>query len=195
MILIPKSNATLPFVITDFSTYAAVLLDLDGTVYYEEHPLPGAVEFIQKLRNTGISFACLSNSTTSPARIKDRLSAMGVEMEVERIYSAAAAAADYVMHHFQRKPRPRIFNLATEGVQELLDGKVDWVASDAEPCDAVIIGAPSNEMVSEPRQRLALSLLRKGAAAIGVCADRLYPSPRGFEFGSGAHTMLLTYAA
>jgi len=40
-----------------------------------------------------------------------------------------------------------------------------------------------------------LALLRNGADLIGVCADRIYPSPRGIEFGSGAFCQFLAYAA
>jgi ribonucleotide monophosphatase NagD (HAD superfamily) len=89
---------------------------------------------------------------------------------------------------------PRIFNLATEGVQELLEGRVNWVESESEVCDAVIIGAPANAMATEPRQRIALQLVRHGALPVGCCADRIYPSPRGLEFGSGAMTSMLCYA-
>ena len=33
---------TLPRVLIDFDAFEAVLLDLDGTIYHEEHALPGA---------------------------------------------------------------------------------------------------------------------------------------------------------
>jgi phospholysine phosphohistidine inorganic pyrophosphate phosphatase len=77
----------------------------------------------------------------------------------------------------------------------MLQGRGQWVQTDAEDCDAVIIGAPANQFANFDRQRIALSLLRKGALAVGVCADRIYPSPRGLEFGSGALTLMLAYAA
>jgi HAD superfamily hydrolase (TIGR01450 family) len=179
----------------DFSKYQSVLLDLDGTVYHEDHPLPGAVDLIRQLQNRRQNFACLSNSTSSPMRVVERLAAMGVEIEPDRIYTAAAATADYVMQRIKTSPRPRVYNLATEGIQEMLEGLVDWVATDSEPCDAVIVGAPANFYAHEERQRMALRLLRKGALALGICADRVYPSPRGLEFGSGALAKMLAYAA
>jgi 4-nitrophenyl phosphatase len=179
----------------DLFHYQAVLLDLDGTIYHEDHPLAGAVDLIHLLQTRKLNFACLSNSTTSPARIVTRLARMGVDLQPDRIYTAALASVDYVMQHMKTSPRPRVFNLATEGVAEMLEGRVDWVSTDAEPCDAVIIGAPANAFATEERQRLALRLLRKGALAVGICADRLYPSPRGLEFGSGALAHMLGYAA
>jgi ribonucleotide monophosphatase NagD (HAD superfamily) len=59
----------------------------------------------------------------------------------------------------------------------------------------VIAGAPANVYATEERQRIGLGLLRAGSDLIGVCADRVYPSPRGIEFGSGAFCSFLAYAA
>jgi HAD superfamily hydrolase (TIGR01450 family) len=177
----------------DLSKFEVVLLDLDGTVYHEDHPLPGAVELIRKFQREQRRFACLSNSAASPLRVMGRLQKMGVDVPPDAIYTAAAAACDYVLQHFG--PRPRVFNLATESVQEMLDGMVDWVQTGGEPCDVVIAGSPSNVYATEERQRTALLLLRHNAALVGLCADRVYPSPRGLEFGSGSQCAMLSYAA
>src|SRR5688572_29355579 len=118
---------------------------------------------------------------------------MGATVDPGHIYTAAAAAVDYVLDRFP--PRPRVFNLSTDGVYEMLDGKVDWVQSSKEECDIVLAGVMTNVHATEDRQRTALNLLRAGAALVGICADRLYPSPRGIEFGSGAFNAMLAYAA
>ncbi|WP_428940756.1 HAD-IIA family hydrolase [Fontivita pretiosa] len=182
----------------DLAKYDAVLLDLDGTVYHEDHPLPGAVQLIRALQEAGRRFACLSNSAASPLRVMDRLHLMGVDLEPDQIYTAAAAACDYVLEEYARPGRqPRVFNLATESVQEMLQGMVEWVQTAGEPCDVVLAGAPSNVYATEERQRIALQLLRRGSgtALVGLSADRVYPSPRGLEFGSGALCAMLSYAA
>jgi len=182
----------------DLNGCRAVLLDLDGTLYHEDDALPGGADLVRALRRRPIPFACLSNSTTSPQRVIERLSNMDIDVRPEQIYTAAVAAADYVLDRFgspDGSKRPRIFNLATEGIRELLDGRVTWVQSADEPCDAVIVGAPANVMATEPRQRMALLLVRHGAVPVGICADRMYPSARGLEFGSGALTSMLCYAA
>lgn len=180
----------------DYSLYDAVLLDLDGTIYHEDHVLPGAPELIARLQREGRNFACLSNSTSSPARIGVRLARMGMDIPPQRIYTAAAATCDYALEHFAANGRQaRIYNLATEGVQDLLDSKVRWVNSADESCDAIIVGAPVNLYGGEDRQLTAIHLLRQGAALLGICADRLFPSPRGIEIGTGAFSHMLAYAA
>jgi 4-nitrophenyl phosphatase len=128
---------------------------------------------------------------------------MGVDLEPDAIYTAAAAACDYVIQAFPRapgaepaqRPKPRVYNIATESVREMLENSVDWVQTGGEPCDVVVSGAPSNVYATQERQRTALELLRHGAALVALCADRVYPSPRGIEFGSGAHAAMLGYAA
>ena len=171
----------------------AVLLDLDGTIYHDEHPLPGAVDLVHRLQKRQIKFACLSNSTTSPLRVMERLLRMGIDIDPSNIYTAAAATADYVLATYP--DRPRIFNVATEGVQEMLDGLVDWVETGGEPCSAIVVGNQNNAYVTEERLRIALQLARKGAHVIGISADRVFPSARGIEFGCGALTQMLAYGA
>lgn len=182
----------------DFSPYHAVLLDLDGTLCHEDHALPGAVELVTRLQREQKRFAILTNSCDSPLRVMQRLERMGLDVEPDVIYTAAAAACDYVLLTYGKNPearKPRVFNLATESVYEMLEGMVEWVTDPTQQCDAIISGAPANAHATEERRRTALLLARHGAAIVGCCADRLYPSPRGIEFGSGALTWMLSYAA
>lgn len=181
---------------TDLSKFEAVLLDLDGTVYHEEHALPGAMELIRRLQGHRRKYACLTNSTSSPQRVSARLKRMGVEVDPNHIYTAAAATADYVLERYGRDSlTPRVFNLSTEGVAEMLEGKVQWIERENEMCDAVICGVPLNVFATDERRRAGMLLLRKGAALVAICADRIYPSPRGLEFGVGAMAAMLAYAA
>jgi len=180
----------------DFSPYSAVFLDLDGTVYHETNVLPGAVELVNRLKESNIKFACLTNSGASPLHVMETLETMGIDIDPDNIYTAAAAACDYVMEHFASAThKPRIFNLATQSCHEMLEGSVDWVGAMDEPCDAVIIAGPLNKYANFERQRIALELARRGARIIGLCADRVYPSPRGIEFGAGSLTWMIAYGA
>jgi HAD superfamily hydrolase (TIGR01450 family) len=176
----------------ELEKFDAVLLDLDGTIYHEEHALPGAVELIEKLRGMGKAFACLTNSTMSPEGISARLRRMGVNLAPEDIYSAAAASADYVLKHFAAQ---RVFNLASEGMHDLLHGKVRWVEEAKEGCDVVVVGTPNSHYAGPERSRTAMIMLRGGAKMVALCADRVYPSPRGLEFGVGAAAAMLEYAS
>ncbi len=185
----------------DFSPFAAVLLDLDGTIFHEDQPLPGAVELVRRLQREGRNFACLSNSTTSPQRLQHRLARMGLDLPPQRIYTSCVAAAAYVLEHSPPGQKPCVFNLGTRGFRDLLEGKVIWANGAEDPCDYVVCGTMTGSQVTEERLRAALTILRtqsgnlRPAALLGMCADRVYPSPRGLEFGSGALTALMSYAS
>jgi HAD superfamily hydrolase (TIGR01450 family) len=179
----------------DLSNYAAILLDLDGTIYHVDHALPGAMDLIRRLQHDRKPYACLTNSTAGPRDLSRRLQTMGVDVDPHHIYSAAGAACDYVLEKYGAERPPRIFNLATDSVRDMLEGKVEWVNDADHPCDVVIVGTPNNPNATEDRRRDAMLLLRAGAHLVGTCADRVFPSRRGLEFGAGALSSMLAYAA
>lgn len=173
-------------------------MDLDGTLCHDNDALPGAVDFVRTMQQAGKIVGVISNSGSGPLRVQMRLHGMGISVDASRIYTAAAHTADYVLEHFSEsrlKRRGRLFNLSTSAVQEMLDGKVNWVSTGGEPCDGVLVAAPTSQYWSVDRQRIALQLARNGASLIGLCADRVFPSARGIEFGSGCITTMLAYAA
>lgn len=194
--------------------YDAVLIDLDGTFYREEasgaRVLEGAVELVDRLDEAGIAYACLTNSGSSPRQLAARLAGMGARVDEQHIWSCVAAAAEFLLHEFAHIDfdgagrRPAVFNAATDGLAELLEGKVDWVHSEREPCDAIVTASPVNTWAAPDRLWIALQLLRRGARRtdptrrpllVGTCADRVYPSHRGLEFGAGSLTQYLAYAS
>ena len=65
----------------DLSQYEAVLVDLDGTLYLGRQSLPGAAGLMQRLRQQGRPFGCLSNTTESPSWASERLKNMGICVE------------------------------------------------------------------------------------------------------------------
>lgn len=182
----------------DFSTYPAVLLDLDGTLFHDALPLPGAIALIHRLQREQRRFACLTNSGSSPAVVKQRMDAVGIHLDPGCIYTAATAACDYILNNLPRSgpgKKPRIYHLVSESCAELLHGSVHWVEQPDEPCDAILVASLDNPSVTPERLFTALQLARRGAELIGLCADRVYPSTRGLEFGAGAVTSMLSYAA
>jgi len=188
----------LPLVSFDFSPFEAVLVDLDGTLYREDQALPGALELVRMLLAQERKFVCLSNGTQNSSHVVQRLQKMGMDVSPGHVYTAAEAAAEYVLEHFTPTApngKPRVFNLATSGIQEMLAGKVTWVWSDAQPCDVVVAGNPAALYVTIDRMQIAMRLVRNGAALVGICADRAYPGAAGMEIGTGAMTSMLAYAA
>lgn len=196
----------------DLDAFDAVLLDLDGTLRHVGGAdlLAGAAELVARLarrrERTGRPFAVLSNSTLSPSRVAAALRPMlaasgasGAAIGADLIYTAAAAACDHVVERFGGGGRtPRVFDLMGDATVELLAdaGRAELIdADDGGPCDAIVVGTPSGPWATVERQRAAVRFARAGAAVVGSCADRVYPSPRGLEIGAGALTALVAYAA
>lgn len=177
----------------DLSPFDAVLIDLDGTIWHEEVPLPGAIEFIARLQRRQQKFAFVTNSGLSPARLRERLARMGATVEDSHFYSAASASCDYVRERFPRGTRA--FSVAGSACEELLSDHVEWIQDDQPGCGVVMSASLANKNATSERFQFAVRHILRGAAHVALCADRAYPTPRGFEIGSGAVAEMLAYAA
>jgi 4-nitrophenyl phosphatase len=177
----------------DLTAFDAVLIDLDGTIWHEEVPLPGAIELIAHLQKRNQRYAFVTNSGLSPARLADRLIGMGAKVEPAHFYSAASASCDYVRDHFPKGTK--VFSVAGGACEELLGDYVEFIQNEDPNCAVVMSASLANKNATPERFQIALRHILRGAAHIALCADRAYPTPRGFEIGSGAVAEMLAYAA
>lgn len=78
-------------------TIRGVLLDLDGTVYHGETPLPGAADAIERLRDRGLSLCFFSNNPVHDgAAYVERLQSMGIDARPGEACSSAVVTRKYV---------------------------------------------------------------------------------------------------
>jgi len=179
--------------LTDFQ---AVLFDMDGTLYHDDHVLPGAVDTISYLEANHVPFACLTNAGwRTPGQLVERLASMGITLPSDRLYTAGQAVADWILSNWQS---PRVCNFAGSALERLLDGKVQWVTQKDQPCDVVAVAGHMHAeggQMNMPRALCALSHLRNGAQMVVTCRDRVYPVPDGFAIGSGSVAAMFAYAA
>ena len=76
----------------------ALLLDLEGTVYEAGRLVPGAAGALEELSARGLPYCFVTNTTSRPrSRIAAELSAMGVEADPRRIFTAPLAARRYLL--------------------------------------------------------------------------------------------------
>lgn len=74
-----------------------LLLDLDGTLYEDHRPLPGAVEAVARWRAAGLALRFVTNTTSkSRAVVAERLHEMGFAAEVGEIHSPPAVAGAWL---------------------------------------------------------------------------------------------------
>ncbi|MUL43873.1 HAD-IIA family hydrolase [Streptomonospora sp. PA3] len=77
--------------------YDTALLDLDGVVYIGSRAVPAAPEAVDKARAAGMRVAFVTNNAArTPARVAERLGAMGVDAAPQDVVTSAEAAARLV---------------------------------------------------------------------------------------------------
>ncbi|HEX7022842.1 MAG TPA: hypothetical protein VF171_08290, partial [Trueperaceae bacterium] len=160
-------------------------LDLDGTTYLGDTPLPGALAFVHHLRRHGIGYTFLTNnSSKSASEYGDKLQRLGFPVSEQRVFSSARATGRYLQ---QQLPGARVFLLGTSSfAAELGSFGVDLVEEHA---DTVVLGYDT--FLTYPRLATACRLLAAGARYIASHPDINCPSPQGPLPDAGAVMALL----
>jgi NagD protein len=79
------------------------LIDMDGVIYRGSEPIPGAVEFINNLRDKGYPFLFLTNNSQRTNRdVCYKLRKMGFNVNDEDIFTCAMATARYLASRKER---------------------------------------------------------------------------------------------
>ena len=112
------------------------LIDMDGVIYRGRNMVPGADRFVKRLEKLGRKFLFLTNSSDgTPADLHERLSAMGIRVDVGCFYTSALATAAFL--HAQR-PTGKAFIIGERGLEQaLLD--VGYTITERNP-DYVVLG-------------------------------------------------------
>ncbi|MBL8779116.1 MAG: HAD-IIA family hydrolase [Acidimicrobiales bacterium] len=155
----------------------AWVLDLDGVVWLDDQPLPGAADAVARLRSAGERVVFVTNN--SSVRVGDqeaKLAGQGIAAQGDVVTSAMVAVG-------QVEAGERVFLCAGPGVEEavLARGAVPVRDGDA---DAVIVGFHRDFDYDEMDR--ASRAVRRGARLIGTNDDATYPTPEGLVPGNGS---------
>jgi len=73
------------------------LMDMDGVLVYEERAIPGADQFISRLRERELRFLVLTNNSIyTPRDLAARLRTSGLDVPEESIWTSALATARFL---------------------------------------------------------------------------------------------------
>jgi len=73
------------------------ICDMDGVIYHGRRILPGVLEFVNWLQDTGKPFLFLTNSSEkTPHELSRKLLDMGLEVDDSHFYTSALATADCI---------------------------------------------------------------------------------------------------
>lgn len=145
----------------------AILLDLDGTVYYGNKLIPGAYESIQYFRNCGLQVLFLTNNSTKTRRqIQEKLVRMGIECNEDKIYTSGYAAALYVRQQGYKS----VYIFGADALrEEFLKEQID-IRNDAE---ILVIGYDTSFDYQKLTEALQVALHAK--VLIACNKERNYP--------------------
>lgn len=164
------------------------LLDMDGVLVREEHPIDGANRFLDLLESTGTPFLVLTNNSMyTPRDLSARLAYRGLNVPEERIWTSALATAGFLA---AQRPNGSAFVIGEVGLTTALH-EVGYTLSDNDP-DYVVIGETRN--YSFERVTKAVRLVEQGVRFIGTNPDPTGPSVEGSLPATGALTALISRA-
>jgi len=164
-----------------------VLLDLDGVLYVEDEPVPGAAAAVEQMRAAGLRLRFVTNTTShSRAATLKKLSTLGFEVGAEELITPALLALQHCRERGHR------------GVALLMDDAVkvefsELDESEHEP-DAVIVGDLGERFSYDVLNRAFRHLLA-GAELIALQKNRYWLREDGLCLDVGPFVAALEYAA
>lgn len=161
------------------------LIDLDGVVWEGRDFLPGAVDALRTLGETGKGVVFVTNnSTRRPDEYAERLRRAGVPAADERVVTSGVATAGLAVEQVGDGASafvigaPRFKETAAAAGLTLLTGEA------AQHADAVLVSAHREFDYAE--LLTATRAIQNGAALFGTSRDPTLPMPGGAWPGTGA---------
>lgn len=162
-----------------------LLIDLDGTLYVEDAPIPGAREALSRLETAGIPYRYVTNTTRRPRReVVSRLRELGFPAREDLVLAPAAAANAFLEGR-------RCHALVAEALfEDLADLVLD------------ISGAPEYVLVGDlgdsfdyARLNEAFRYLMEGAGLVALQRNRFWQEADGPSLDAGPFVAALEYAS
>src|SRR5882672_1571894 len=164
------------------------LMDMDGVLVREEHPIPGAGDFLAKLRERELPFLVLTNNSMYTRRdLAARLAASGLDVPEESIWTSALATADFLD---DQRPGGSAFAIGEAGLTTALHA-AGYTLTERDP-DYVVLG--ETRTYSFERITQAIRLVAEGARFIATNPDPTGPTPDGPVPATGSVAALISRA-
>lgn len=164
------------------------LTDMDGVIVQGSTLLPGATEFVQRLKAREIPFLILTNNSRFTQRdLQVRLSYMGLDVPAEAIFTSALATAQFL--HDQR-PGGRAYVIGESGLTTALHN-IGYILTEQMP-EYVVLGETTTYSFQHITQ--AIRFIIAGARFIATNPDAMGPGEGGIVPATGAVAALITAA-
>lgn len=147
------------------------LLDMDGTLYLGDQVFEGAVDFVERIAQSGRRYIYLTNNSSRAGKdYVNRLRRLGFPCGRENVFTSGMATGMYLRENY---PGKKVCLVGTDAFRrELISYGVEISDSEA---DVVVVGFDT-ELVYSKLER-AVHFLRKGAMFIAANPDWVCPMP------------------
>jgi 4-nitrophenyl phosphatase len=162
------------------------LIDLDGTLYSGNHPIPQAYEFIALLQQKKLPFLLLTNNSSRlPEEVAAHLHEVsGIQVTAAEIYTSAQAAARYIADQDQHAS---VYCIGENGLQHALKAEgltiIDPTEDTAAP-SFVVQGI--DRQFTYAKLEKAVQFITGEAVFINTNPDHLLPSGDKPHPGAGS---------
>jgi NagD protein len=164
------------------------LMDMDGVLVHEEQAIPGADQWIERLREREIPFLVLTNNSIYTRRdLAARLRTSGLDVPEQSIWTSALATARFLE---DQRPGGSAFVIGEAGVTTALHAS-GYTLTERNP-DYVVLG--ETRTYSFERITLAIRLIDSGARFIATNPDATGPTLEGPLPATGSVAALISRA-
>lgn len=164
-----------------------LLFDLDGVLYVEGLPIPGALDVMARVVKRKIPFRYITNtSTKSLASLEQQLVDRGLPVPEGSVFSAISAAVQWLDDNGVQRICPV---LEDDACRDFARFEVD-----EEQPEAIVLGDIGERWSYELLNRL-FGYLVQGAKLIAVHRNRYWQTERGLQPDLGLFVTGLEYAA
>ena len=164
------------------------LIDMDGVLVHGNQAMPGANEFLERLKERGCNFLVLTNNPMyTPGDLAHRLQSIGLDIQKEQIFTSALATAHFLE---TQKPDGKAFVVGESGLTEAIHN-VGYILTETDP-DYMVLG----ETFSYNFERItrAVRHVVQGARFIATNPDPTGPTESGIVPACGAMAALIEKA-
>ncbi len=164
------------------------LIDMDGVIYRGAELIPGADDFINRLRTRQIPFLFLTNNSQRTRRdIATKLQRMGFDIEESHVFTCAMATAQFLA---AQKPNGTAYVIGEGGLLQALHTN-GYSIVDHDP-DYVVVGE-GRTLTFEILEN-AVQMVINGAKLVATNLDPNCPTQNGIRPGCGAITAMIESA-
>jgi NagD protein len=174
--------------VTERKPVESWLTDMDGVLVHEGLPVPGAPEFVGRLRQSGKPFLILTNNSIYTARdLQARLVRIGIDVPETAIWTSALATAQFLQ---DQRPGGTAYVIGEAGLTTALHN-AGYILTNLEP-EYVVLG--ETRTYSFEAITTAVRLIHAGSRFICTNPDPVGPSAEGVLPAAGSVAAMISKA-